>query len=110
LGRHSCTFDIVSVEEVKDELRYESGLRIKFWKATFSGGGRSFNSEDWEGLADYCDAIDRYSDFAKHFKLPTNKQVSEILAKLDTDSPDWDRTQPEQFYSTLAAFFPELES
>jgi hypothetical protein len=99
-------FDIVSVEEAKDELRYESGLRIKFWKATFSGGGRSFNSEDWEGLADYCDAIARYSEFAKPFKTPTNTQINQVLAKLDADSPDWDKTQPEQFYSTLAALFP----
>jgi hypothetical protein len=28
-------FDTVNVEEAKDELEYESGLRIKFWKATF---------------------------------------------------------------------------
>jgi hypothetical protein len=63
---------------------------------------RSLNCEDWEGLADYGDVIDRYSNFAKHFKLPTNKQVSDVLAKLDADSPDWDRTQPEQFYSALA--------
>jgi GYF domain 2 len=101
--------DTVNVEEAKDELKYESGLRIKFWKATFPSGGRSLNSEDWEGLADYGDVIDRYSNFAKHFKLPTNKQVSDVLAKLDADSPDWDRTQPEQFYSALAALFPELE-
>ena len=102
-------FDTVNVEEAKDELKYESGLRIKFWKATFPSGGRSLNSEDWEGLADYGDVIDRYSNFAKHFKLPTNKQVSDVLAKLDADSPDWDRTQPEQFYSALAALSPELE-
>src|SRR5205823_4844100 len=102
-------FDTVNVEEAKDELKYESGLRTKFWKATFSGGGSSFNSEDWEGLADYGDVIDRYSNFAKHFKLPTNKQISEVLAKLDADSADWDRTQPERFYSTLAGSFPELE-
>jgi hypothetical protein len=95
-------FDRISVEEAKDELKYESGLRIKFWKATFPSGGRSLNSEDWEGLTDYGDVIDRYSNFAKHFKLPTNKQVSDVLAKLDADSPDWDRTQPEQFYSALA--------
>ena len=95
-------FDTVNVEEAKDELKYEYGLRIKFWKATFPSGGRSLNSEDWEGLADYGDVIDRYSNFAKHFKLPTNKQVSDVLAKLDADSPDWDRTQPEQFYSALA--------
>ena len=95
-------FDTVNVEEAKDELMYESGLRIKFWKATFPSGGRSLNSEDWEGLADYGDVIDRYSNLAKHFKLPTNKQVSDVLAKLDADSPDWDRTQPEQFYSALS--------
>ena len=28
-------FDRVDVEEAKDELKYESGLRIKFWKRHF---------------------------------------------------------------------------
>ena len=102
-------FDTVSLEEAKDELRYESGLRIAFWKATFPFGGRSFNTEDWEGLADYGEVIDRYSGFAKRFKTPTKKEISEVLARLDADSPDWDKSQPEQFYSTLAALFPELE-
>jgi hypothetical protein len=102
-------FDRISVEEAKDDLKYESGLRIKFWKATFPSGGRSLNMEDWEGLADYDEAIRRLGEFAGHFKAPTNNQISDVLAKLDADSPDWDRTQPEQFYSALAALFPELE-
>lgn len=102
-------FDRISVEEVNDELKYESGLRIKFWKETFPSGGGSLNAEDWEVLADYSEVIDRYSAFAKHLKTPKNKQISEAPARLDTDSPDWDKTQPEQFYSTLEALFPELQ-
>src|SRR5205823_13815558 len=89
-------FDTVNVEEAKDELKYESGLRIKFWKATFPSGGRSLNSEDWEGLADYDEAITRYSQSGRQFKTPTNKQIFDVLAKLDADSPDWDRTEPER--------------
>ena len=102
-------FDRISVEEAKDELKYESGLRIKFWKATFSSGGRSLNMEDWEGLADYDEAISCYSEFSRHFKVPTYKQISEVLARLDAESPDWDKTDPQQFYGCLAALFPETK-
>ena len=102
-------FDRISVEEAKDELKYESGLRIKFWKATFPSGGRSLNMEDWEGLADYDKASRRLSEFAGHFKAPTNNQISEVLAKLDAELPDWDKTQPERFYASLAALFPETK-
>ena len=102
-------FDRISVEEAKDELKYESGLRLKFWKATFPSGGRSLNMEDWEGLADYDEASRRLSEFAGHFKAPTNNQISEVLAKLDAELPDWDKTQPERFYASLAALFPETK-
>ena len=102
-------FDRISVEEAKDELKYESGLRIKFWKATFPSDGRSLNMEDWEGLADYDEAITRYSQSGRQFKIPTNKQIFDVLAKLDADSPDWDRTEPERFYRTLAVLFPETK-
>src|SRR5260370_18649442 len=79
-------FDTVNVEEAKDELEYESGLRIKFWKATFPSGGRSLNSQDWEGLADYGDFLVQYSTSAKHFKLPTNNQVLTFLPKFTQNS------------------------
>ena len=102
-------FDRISVEEANDELKYESGLRIKFWKATFRSGGRSLNMEDWEGLADYDEASRRLGEFAGHFKAPTNNQISEVLAKLDAELPDWDKTQPERFYASLAALFPETK-
>jgi GYF domain 2 len=102
-------FDNVSVEEAKDELKYESGLRIKFWKATFPSGRHSLNIEDWEGLADYNEAISRYSEFGRHFKVPTYKQISDVLATLDAESSDWDKTEPERFYETLAALFPETK-
>ena len=102
-------FDGISVEEANDELKYESGLRIKFWKATFPSGERSLNPEDWEGLADYDGAIGRYTEFGRHFKVPTNKQISDVLTKLDAESPDWDKSEPERFYETLATLFPETK-
>jgi hypothetical protein len=102
-------FDNISVEEARDELKYESGLRIKFWKATFPSGGHSLNIEDWEGLADYNEAINRYSEFGRHFKVPTYKQISAVLATLDAESPDWDKTEPQRFYASLAALFPETK-
>lgn len=101
-------FDRVNIEEPKDELKYESGLRIKFWKATFPSGGRSLEVEDWEGLADYTETITCYSDLGGRFKVPTNEQILAVLNSLDQQSPDWDKTQPEQFYSALAASFPDL--
>jgi hypothetical protein len=102
-------FDNVSVEEARDELKYESGLRLKFWKTTFPSGGHSLKIEDWEGLADYNEAISRYSEFGRHFKVPTYKQISDVLATLDAESPDWDKTEPQRFYASLAALFPETK-
>jgi len=60
-----------------------------------------------EGLADYDETIARYSDLARRFKVPTNKQISAVIDSLDQQSPDWGKTQPEQFYSALAASFPD---
>ena len=107
-GEAEEDFDRISVEEAKAELKYQSELRIKFWKATFPSGERSLEVEDLEGLADYYETITRYSDLGRRFKVPTNKQISAVLDSLDQQSPDWDKTQPEQFYSALAASFPDL--
>src|SRR5205823_1493471 len=78
-GEAEEAFDRISIDEAKDELGYQSGLRIKFWKATFPSGGQSLDMEDWEGLADYDDASRRYSEFGRHFKAPTYKQISDVL-------------------------------
>ena len=108
-GEAEEIFDRISIDEAKDELKYESGLRIKFWKATFPSGGHSLNIEDCEGLADYDEAVSRYSEFGRHFKVPTHKQISDVLATLDAESPDWDKTEPQRFYASLAALFPETK-
>jgi hypothetical protein len=108
LGEAEVALDDISVEEAKDELKYQSGLRIKFWRATFPSGARSFTMEDWEGLADYDEVIERYSDLGRRFKVPRNQQISDTLVALDRDAPDWDKTEPERFYSALAANFPDL--
>jgi len=109
-GKAEEMFDRISIDEAKDELRYESGLRIKFWRVTFPSGGRSLDMDDWEGLADYNEMIDRYAEFGRRFKIPTNNQILAVLDALDQESPDWDKTQPERFYSALAASFPDLAS
>jgi DNA-directed RNA polymerase subunit RPC12/RpoP len=108
VGEAEETFDVIDVGEAKDELRYESRLRIKFWKATFPSGGGSLTMDDWEGLADYEETIDRYSEFGCRFEVPSDKQISDVLAALDRDAPAWDKTEPERFYSALAAAFPDL--
>lgn len=103
-------FDTISVEEAKDEVTYETGLRIKFWKATFSYAGiGALKPEDVEGLLDYADTADRlYKEFGHRFRVPTNTQISKVINALDEQLPEWDKTQPEQFYSALAASFPDL--
>jgi GYF domain 2 len=105
-------FDTICVEEAKDELRYETGLRIKFWKATFNYAGiGALSPEDVEGLLDYADTAERrYNEFGCRFKVPTNTQIAKVVDALDEQFPEWDKTQPEQFYPTLAAFFPHLRS
>ena len=108
VGEAEEAFDSIDVEEAKDEMRYQSRLRIKFWKATFPSGSRSVTMEDWEGLADYNETIGRYSEFGCRFKVPTDKQISDVLAALDRDAPAWDKTEPERFYSALSAAFPDL--
>lgn len=95
-----------NLKDAQDDLKFRVSSRVKFWKATFK--------EDWvlgdeeADLIDFSDTIDRlYSEYGRYFKVPTNKQITEILEALDTALPDWDKNQPHSFYSTLKASFPE---
>jgi hypothetical protein len=103
-------FDRTSVEEAKSDLKYYTALRIKFWTTTFSYAGiGALSPEDTDGLLDYTETLDRlYNEFGSHFKIPANAQILEVVHALDQQVPDWDKTQPEQFYSALAALFPDL--
>jgi hypothetical protein len=93
------------LEDAQTELKDARSSRISFWKATFK--------EDWilsdeeSRLIDFADTIDSlYSTYGRHFKIPTNKQVIDILAALDKTSPDWDKREPHAFYAAVKATVP----
>lgn len=94
------------LEEPQEELKCNLSLRSNFWKSTFSPMGAVM--VDSSDLIDYADTIDRLHDqFGRFFKIPTNKQISDILEALDKASPDWDKKEPHAFYAKLKASFPD---
>jgi hypothetical protein len=96
------------LQDAQEELKTSLSLRSNFWKSTFSPmGAVMIDSSD---LIDYADTIDRLHDeFGRFFKVPTNKQISDILEALDKTSPDWDKREPHAFYATLKASVPGAE-
>ena len=52
--------------------------------------------------------LDFYRKYGCTFEAPSNKQVQEVIAALDSAVPAWDRDHPELFYQTLELNFPEL--
>jgi hypothetical protein len=94
------------LNDAQEELKSNLSLRSNFWKSTFSPMGAVM--VDSSDLIDYADNIDRLHDqYGRFFKIPTNKQISDILEALDKASPDWDKREPHAFYATLKASFPE---
>jgi len=94
------------LEDAQTELKDARSSRIGFWKATFK--------EDWilsdeeSRLIDFADTIDSlYATYGRYFKIPTNKEVIDILEVLDKASPDWDKREPHAFYTTLKATVPD---
>lgn len=94
------------LKDAQEELKSRQSLRIGFWKATFKPDW--IEADDEMNLIDFADTIDRlYTDYGSYFKVPTNKQIADILAALDEASPDWDKEQTHSFYATLKASFPD---
>jgi hypothetical protein len=94
------------VKDAQDELKGCIALRNNFWKSTFSPMGAVM--VDSSDLIDYADTIDLLHDeFGRFFKIPTNKEIFDILEALDKASPDWDKREPHAFYATLKASFPD---
>jgi hypothetical protein len=94
------------LEEAQTELKDARSDRIGFWKATFK--------EDWilsdeeSRLIDFADTIDSlHATYGRYFKIPTNKEVIDILEALDKASPDWDKREPHAFYTALKATVPD---
>jgi len=98
--------DLADLKEAKQELQHRRSLRAKFWKATFSA--RALGPDDFEDLADYFDTIDQlHARYASRLKVPSLKQVGDVLAALDSSSPEWDKHEPELFYSRYAASYSD---
>ena len=96
----------VEMEDAQAELKDARLKRLSFWKATFR--------QDWvltdeeNRLGDFEDAINHlYAQYGRYFRVPTNKQVTDILEALDKDSRDWDMREPDGFYTALKATVPE---
>jgi hypothetical protein len=93
------------LEDAQTELKDARSSRISFWKATLK--------EDWvlsdeeSRLIDFADTIDSlFARYGRYFKIPTNKNVIDILEALDKASPDWDKCEPHAFYAALKATVP----
>lgn len=96
----------VELEDAQTDLKVARSRRLSFWKATFK--------EDWiltgdeARLIDFADTIDQlYAECGRYFKIPTNKQVTDVLEALDKDSRDWDKREPSAFYLALKARVPD---
>lgn len=97
-----------NLKDAQDELKNATALRSNFWKSTFKREGPVFIDSD--ELIDYADTIDSlYEQYGSYFKVPTNKQISDILEALDNASSEWDRAEPRSFYATLRAWFPDSQ-
>jgi len=105
VGEMSDTSSPDYVKDARDELKTCIALRNNFWKSTFSPMGAVM--VDSAELIDYANTIDCLHDqYGRFFKIPTNKQISDILETLDKASADWDKREPHAFYATLRASFP----
>jgi hypothetical protein len=95
------------IKEAKAELRHCQSLRAKFWKATFSR--TTSNQDDIEDLVDYLEVAGRlYANYGHAFKVPTLKEIADILELLDKTSEDWDKREPQLFYSKYKGSFPNV--
>jgi hypothetical protein len=96
----------VELEDAQTELKDARLKRLSFWKATFRADW-VLTDED-NRLGDFADTIDQlYAQCGRHFKIPTNKQATDILEALDQESPDWDKREPHTFYTRLKATVPD---
>jgi hypothetical protein len=96
----------VELEDAQTELKDARVTRLSFWKATFRQDW--VLSDDENCLGDFADTIDQlYAQYGRYFKVPTNKEVTDVLQALDNDSSDWDKREPQAFYATLKAKVPD---
>jgi hypothetical protein len=97
----------MELADLKDKLKTLRSIRAKYWRFTFRADWIDGDPEC--DLVDYGDAINRHhSEQGRFLKVPTLKEVKEILAELDSGHPGWDQTMPEAFYARFNARNPDV--
>lgn len=86
-----------SLKDYRQEVKDAEKGRIEFWKDTFRE-----NPED-----DSAEHDTFYEEYGQFLKMPTNKEVADILATLDAQMPEWEKGRAPSFYSTYQATFPD---
>jgi hypothetical protein len=101
-------YDGEDLKYLRDELKEYQRTRLRFWKATFKADWLDIDDDDIDDLLDYGSTIDHYhEEYGQFFKMPTNRQISEVLDGLDNSSSDWEYAQPEAFYAILNRNYPD---
>lgn len=86
-----------NLKDYKEELNDAVKYRVEFWKDTFRDNPEEFSEAGGTLNAHY----------GQFLKVPTNKEVSEILEALDRQMPGWDKGHAPSFFSTYQATFPD---
>lgn len=96
----------MDLSDLRNELKELRTIRSKFWRFTFRADWIDGDPEC--DLVDYGDAINKYHfEYGQHLKVPSLKEVREILSALDEQHPDWDKNAPEAFYARLVQRNPD---
>jgi len=91
----SCYKD--ELTDSKEEMKDYERQRLEFWKDTFRSDPE-----------DECAAqLDLYEKYGQYFKMPTNKEVTDILDACDKALPTWDKTNVSAFFATYQNSFPD---
>lgn len=98
----------IELTDLKDQLKSLQVVRAKFWRFTFRA--------DWIDGDQECDRVDygdgdainrHHFEHGRFLKVPSLKEVKEIIAELDSGHPGWDQTRPEAFYARYHARNPD---
>lgn len=88
------------ITDAREEFKEATKQRITFWKDTFREPAES--TGEWE------QSFELFEQYGHRFKVPSTKQITEILAALDEKAPTWDTEFPHVFYQTMELNFPQL--
>lgn len=86
-----------NLPDYKDDLKLAVKNRIEFWKDAFR-----------ELPQEYSAAQEKlYAGWGRFLKMPTNKEVADILAALDAQLPGWDKGHDSFFFATYTSTFTD---